>query len=69
MTTVTGSKSRRYEVQSQLYGTSNLVHRLYYGGIYLAGTDILEDGTIRNTSIDATIERANHRADSLGIEM
>ena len=62
ITTVKGSGGRRYEVRSTLYGTSNLVQRLYYGGIYLGGTDV-------SVTMEATIEAANKRVEELGIEI
>ncbi len=69
MTTVQVSKERKYEVRSQLYGTSNLVQRLYYGGIFLASTDWKGPNGESSTSLEVTIERANERADLLGIEV
>jgi len=40
MTQVTSQKTQRtYDVEHTLYGTRNHVYRLYYGGIYLTGTD------------------------------
>jgi len=69
MTTLRGSNGRRYEVQSQLYGTSNLVHRLYFGGVFLAATDERGPGEQSSSTILQTIERANHRAEEMGIEI
>jgi hypothetical protein len=69
MVTVRGSKERKYEVRSQLYGTSNLVQRLYYGGIYLAGTDWKGPNGESSSTLEITIERADKRADELGIEV
>jgi len=62
ITTVRGSKGRRYEVKSRLYGTSNMVHCLYYGGVYLASTD-------HHGKMIDTIKAANEYADELGIEI
>ena len=69
MTTLQGSKGRRYEVQSTLYGTRNLVQRLYYGGIFLAGTDQRGPAGESSTTLEDTIDRANQRADALGVEI
>ncbi len=69
MITVQGSKGRKYEVRSQLYGTSNLVQRLYYGGIFLASTESRGPNGESSSSMEVTIERANARADALGIEV
>jgi len=63
MTTVRGKNGRRYEVRSTLYGTSNLVQRLYYGGIYLAGTE--KSGQ----TIESAIERADKRVEDIGIDV
>ena len=65
MTTVKGKTGRVYEVQSQLYGTSNLVHRLYFGGVYIAGNT----GANTDVRLEVLIERADARADALGIEL
>jgi len=69
MTTVQGSKNRKYEVRSELYGTRNLVHRLYYGGIFLASTSELSPTGGSSSSMEDTIARANERADQMGIEI
>ena len=69
MVTVKGSKDRRYEVRSQLYGTSNLVLSLYYGGIFLASTDQSGPNGESCSTYEQTIERANLRADVLDIEV
>ena len=69
MTTVLGGKGRKYEVKSELYGTRNLVHSLYYGGIYLAGTDQKGDKGESSSTMETTIKRANKKADDLGIEI
>lgn len=67
MVTVQHASGRRFEVRSQLYGTSNLVHRLYYGGIFLCQTGSQGHNAGTLTMEDA-IERANARAERLGIE-
>ena len=68
MTTVQGSKGRRYEVRTTIYGTSNIVNRLYFGGVFLAA-----DGThglnVPSVSLEEAIEKANHRADILGLQV
>lgn len=69
VTTVKGSNGRRYEVTSLLYGSRNWVHNLYYGGIFLAGTGRKGPRGESSTSMEVTIERANARADELGIEI
>jgi len=69
MTTVQGSKGRKYEVRSQLYGTQNLVHRLYLGGIFLSATSERGPHDSSSSSMEITLERANERADKLGIEV
>jgi len=69
MVTVLSKSGRRYEVRSQLYGTSNLVHRLYYGGILLASTDQTGDAGESSSSMELTIERADKRAGQLGISI
>ena len=69
MTTVQGTNGRKYEVRSELCGTRNLVQRLYYGGIYLAGTDQAGPQGESSSTIEVTIERADERADALGIEI
>jgi hypothetical protein len=68
ITVVHPTSGRRFEVQSQLYGTSNLVHRLYFGGIFLCmtGSQGLNCPTY---SIEEAIEQANARAEKLGIEI
>jgi hypothetical protein len=76
MTQITSQKSgRSYDVEHQLYGTRNHVYRLYYGGIYLAGTDkprMHYDEKVKiqsSMSIEETIEVADIRADQLGIKI
>lgn len=69
MVTITGKSGRMYEVKSQLYGTSNLVHRLYFGGIFLAGTDCLGPEGESSSSLETTLERAEERVSKLGIEI
>jgi hypothetical protein len=69
MTTVQGSKGRRYEVQSTLYGTRNSVHRLYFGGIFLASTEQQGIWGESSSTMEVTIARADDRADALGIEV
>ena len=59
----------RYEVQTTLYGTRNLVHRLYLGGIFLAGTDEKGPNNESSSSMETTIERANTRNDVLKIRV
>jgi len=69
MTTVKSQKSGRvYEVRSQLYGTSNLVHRLYFGGIFLSSTGS-QGGNVPSNSMEDAIRIADKRADELGIEV
>lgn len=65
--TVQGSNGRRYEIRTQTYGTRSVVQRLYYGGIYLASTDDLGPNGESNSTLETTIERANERAEQLGI--
>lgn len=65
MTTVKGKSGRKYEIQSQLYGTANLVHRLYYGGVCMAANT----GASTDVSLEALITRADDRADALGISV
>jgi hypothetical protein len=67
MVTVMGKSGKRYEVQSQLYGTSNLVHRLYYGGIFLAGTDQPGPQGESCSTMEQTIDRADARVAALNI--
>jgi hypothetical protein len=68
MTTVQGER-RRYGVQSTLYGTSNSVHRLYYGGVYLSSTgEQGETGASASTMLE-TIRRADRRAEEIGLEV
>jgi len=67
MTTVKGKTGRKYEVQSTRYGTRLLVQRLYCGGIYLASTDDRGPNGESETSLEITIERADDRADKLGL--
>ena len=69
MTTVQGSKGRRYEVREQLYGTSNLVQRLYFGGVFLSSTSESAENGANSSSMMETIKRANERADEMGIEV
>ncbi|MBA7495082.1 hypothetical protein ES702_05661 [subsurface metagenome] len=69
MTTVKGSKGRKYDVECELFGTRNLVHRLYFGGIFLASTDQRGPDGELSSSLEITIERANKRVDDLGIEI
>lgn len=69
MTTVTGSKGRKYEVRTKQYGMSNTTYMLYYGGIFLAGSDVLVPKGQSCSTLEVTIERANERADALGIEI
>lgn len=69
MTTVQGADGRRYEVQSQLYGTRNLIHRLFWGGIFLASTDQRGANGESSSSLETTIARADERATKLGIEV
>lgn len=70
MTTVKSNKSgRKYDVQNTLYGTSCNVYRLYYGGIFLAGTDVRGPRGESSSTIEDTIIRADIRADELGIEI
>ena len=68
MTTVQGSKGRKYEVQSRLFGTNHWVYTLFYGGILLASTNKPGPNGESSSSIEVTIERANKKADDLGIE-
>jgi hypothetical protein len=57
MTTVTSKATgRKYEVRHTLYGTSNNVYSLYYGGIWLASTEQScnnSDGTLETAIINA----------------
>ena len=69
MTTVKSSKTGRvYEVRSQLYGTSNLVHRLYFGGIFMACTGS-QGLNVPPNSMENAIEIADRRSVELGIEI
>lgn len=69
MTTVKHQTSGRvFEVRSQLYGTSNLVHRLYYGGIFMSQTGS-QGLNCPVWSIEEAVEQANNRAEKLGIEI
>jgi hypothetical protein len=67
MVTVLAKSGRRFEVRSTQYGTTNLVHHLFYGGIFLAGTDRRGDAGESSSTMELTIERADKRADQLGI--
>lgn len=67
--TVKGKNGRRYEVETTLYGICNLTHRLYYGGIYLAGTNEPGPNKESSSSMKITIQRADNRVDELGIEV
>ena len=66
MTTVTGKNGCKYEVRDRLYGTSNLVHRLYLGGVYLACTGS-QGLNVPSLSIEDAIAKADKRAESLGL--
>jgi hypothetical protein len=68
-TTVKSFKSgRKFEVRSHLYGTSDLVQKLYYGGIFMCqtGSQGLNCGSL---TIEEAIEKADDRAEKLGIEI
>lgn len=76
MTKVTSQKTNRtYDVEHTLYGTRNDVYRLYYGGIYLAGTDspgCHPDPEVQkqsSMSIELAIEVADIRAEKLQIQI
>ena len=69
MVTVTGSKGRKYEVKSTLYGTSNLVHRLYYGGIFLAATGSRGLNCGPDWTMADAIKAADQNVEILGIEI
>lgn len=70
MITVTSLKTgRRYEARTTQYGSSNIVTRLYYGGIYLAGTDQPGMNGESSSSIELTIFRADQRAANLQIDL
>jgi len=69
MVTVKSSRTGRvYEVRSQLYGTSNLVHRLYFGGIFLASTGA-QGLNVPSHSWEDAIAIADERSIKLGIEI
>ncbi len=69
MTTVQGSNGRKYEVRSTLYGTSNLIHRLYFGGLFLAATGSRGLNAGPDWTMLDAIEAANKEADKMGIEI
>ncbi len=69
MVTVKGSKGIKYEVKSTLYGTRNLVQRLYFGGIFLSSTEEKGPNGESSSSIETTIRRADERCENLGIEV
>jgi hypothetical protein len=69
MTTVKSQKTGRvYEVRSELYGTHNLVHRLYFGGIFMSSTGS-QGLNVPSNSIEDAIEIADKRSSALGIEI
>ena len=69
MTTVRDNKGRKYEVRSTLYGTLNLVHRLYFGGIFLAATGSRGLNNGPDWSMEDAIAAASEAADRMGIEI
>ena len=69
MTTVKSSKTgRKYEVESKLYGTSNTVYRLSFGGIFLSLTGNKGLNAGYNTMDDAIAE-ADDLCERWGIEV
>jgi len=69
MVTVKGKTGRKYEVRETVYGTRNIVYRLYYGGIFLAGSDQRGPNGESSSSLEITIARADARCEELGIEI
>jgi len=68
MTTVKSKATGRvYDVKSQLYGTSNLTHSLYFGGIPVATTGGCSSFAHGYTMAEA-IAIADETVDELGIE-
>jgi len=67
--TVKGENGRRYEVLSELYGTRNMVHRLYYGGIFLASTDQKGPAGESSSSMEVAVRKADEMVKTLGIEV
>ena len=69
MTTVTSKKTgNKYEIESQLYGTSNLVHRLFFGGIQVATTASCSTAKPSLTLTEAIIV-ADKKSEELEIEI
>jgi hypothetical protein len=67
MVTVQGHE-KRYEVRSELYGTRNLVHRLYYGGIYLTTAGGINSTRPALTMAEAIVA-ADKKVEELGIQI
>lgn len=67
VTVISKKSGREYEVRSALYGTSNLIHSLYYGGIFMAASG--GSSSYSNNTMEEAIAIADTRADDLGIKI